>query len=85
MLVSEDILRVKGVADKGRFVLFMRLVVMHRAAFTQAKSSMSDQARMLAGLCCLLQVCHRGFLRGVEALLTRSHAARSYPQRRSAF
>ena len=30
---------------------------MHRAAFTQAKSSMTDQARMLAGLCCLLQVC----------------------------
>ncbi|KAF8542225.1 hypothetical protein BDD12DRAFT_826310 [Trichophaea hybrida] len=37
------------------FVLFMRLVILHRAGFTQVKSSMIDQARMLAGLCCLLQ------------------------------
>jgi mediator of RNA polymerase II transcription subunit 12 len=38
-------------------VLFLRLVVLHRPAFTQPKSSSSslEQARMLAGLCCLLQ------------------------------
>lgn len=39
----------------------MKLVILHRAEFTQAKSSMSDQARMLAGLCCLLQVCFDKF------------------------
>lgn len=34
----------------------MKLIVLHRVAFTQARSSTTDQARMLAGLCCLLQV-----------------------------
>ncbi|KAF8244696.1 hypothetical protein K440DRAFT_663352 [Wilcoxina mikolae CBS 423.85] len=46
------------------FVLFMRLVILHRAGFTQVKSSMIDQARMLAGLCCLLQ---REIIRNDEA------------------
>ncbi|RPB01463.1 hypothetical protein L873DRAFT_658642 [Choiromyces venosus 120613-1] len=36
-------------------LLFLRMIVLHRAAFTSSKSGASDQGRLVVGLCTLLQ------------------------------
>lgn len=47
-------------------ILFLRIIILHKSAFSNSKVGMSDQARMVVGLCALLQVCftfssfHRG-------------------------
>ena len=53
MILAES----KVVALWCRLILFLRIIILHRSAFSStSKSGVSDQARIIVGLCALLQV-----------------------------